>query len=63
MEIHFTLKMATTKGDWGTCRGDGVNSYRREDGSVMYVMIGMRPDLAFAVGLVCRYMSNLIKEH
>ena len=27
-------------------------------GSLMYAMVCMRPDIAFAVGTVCRYMSN-----
>ena len=32
-------------------------------GSLMYVMICTRPDIAFAVGTVSRYMSNPGKEH
>ena len=31
--------------------------------SVMYAMIYCRPDIAFAVSQVSRYMSNLGKEH
>lgn len=27
-------------------------------GSLMYAMVGSRPDLAFAVGMVSRYMGN-----
>lgn len=37
--------------------------YANVIGSVMYLMIGSRPDLAYAVGLVCRYMSNPTKDH
>lgn len=29
----------------------------------MYAMVGSRPDLAYAVGMVCRYMSNPGKDH
>jgi len=32
-------------------------------GSLMYAMIGTRPDLAHFVGLVCRFMSKPLKEH
>ena len=32
-------------------------------GSVMYAMVCCRPDIAFAVSQVSRYMSNLGKEH
>ena len=31
--------------------------------SLMYAMIATRPDIAFAVGVVSRYMSNLGKKH
>lgn len=32
-------------------------------GSIMYSMIGTRPDLAYPVGVISRFMSNPIKEH
>lgn len=32
-------------------------------GSLMYAMVGSRPDLAYAVGIVCRYMSKPGREH
>ena len=32
-------------------------------GSLMYAMMCTRPDIWFAVGLVSRYQSNLIREH
>jgi len=32
-------------------------------GSLMYAMIATRPDIAFAVGVVSRYMSNPGKKH
>ncbi|MCO5587924.1 hypothetical protein L7F22_041877 [Adiantum nelumboides] len=32
-------------------------------GSLMYAMVSTRPDIAFAVGVVSRYMANLGKKH
>jgi hypothetical protein len=32
-------------------------------GSLMYVMVCTRPDIAHAVGVVSRYMNNPGKEH
>ncbi|KAL9293378.1 putative RNA-directed DNA polymerase [Arabidopsis thaliana] len=32
-------------------------------GSLMYVMVGARPDLAFVVGFISRFISSLGKEH
>ena len=32
-------------------------------GSLMYVMVCSRPDLAYAIGVVNRYMEKLGKEH
>ena len=32
-------------------------------GSLMYAMIATRPDIAFGVGVVSRYMSNPSKKH
>lgn len=29
----------------------------------MYAMVGSKPDLAYAVGLVCRYMSKPARSH
>lgn len=37
--------------------------YANAVGSIMYAMVGTRPDLAYPVGIVSRYMSNPIKEH
>ncbi|MCO5570232.1 hypothetical protein L7F22_023950 [Adiantum nelumboides] len=38
-------------------------SYASAVGSLMYAMIATRPDIAFAVGVVSRYMSNPGKKH
>jgi hypothetical protein len=37
--------------------------YSSAVGSIMYAMTGTRPDLAFALGQCCRYISNPGKEH
>ena len=37
--------------------------YSSAVGSLMYVMIATRPDIAFAVGMVSRYMANPGKKH
>lgn len=37
--------------------------YSNAVGSIMYAMIGTRPDLAYPVGIVSRFMSKPIKEH
>ena len=37
--------------------------YASAVGSLMYAMVGSRPDLAFDVGLVSRFMSKPCREH
>jgi len=37
--------------------------YSNAVGSIMYSMIGTRPDLAYPVGIISRFMSLPIKEH
>ena len=37
--------------------------YASAVGSIMYAMVGSRPDLAYAIGLVSRYMGKPGKEH
>ena len=37
--------------------------YSSAVGSLMYIMIATRPDIAFAVGMVSRYMANPGKKH
>ena len=37
--------------------------YASAVGSLMYVMVCTRPDVAHAVGVLSRFMSNLGKEH
>jgi len=37
--------------------------YASTVGNLMYAMVCTRPDIAYEVGVVSRYMSNLGKEH
>ena len=37
--------------------------YQRAVGSLMYYVLGMRPDIAFAVSVVSRYSSNPTQAH
>ncbi|KAG7598335.1 Reverse transcriptase RNA-dependent DNA polymerase [Arabidopsis suecica] len=37
--------------------------YSNAVGSIMYAMIGTRPDLAYPVGVISRYMSQPAKDH
>ncbi|MCO5610600.1 hypothetical protein L7F22_064839 [Adiantum nelumboides] len=37
--------------------------YASACGSLIYAMVATRPDIAFAVGVVSRFMSNLGKKH
>ncbi len=51
----------------GLTKGGDLNP-REEDyhsivGSLMYLMIATRPDLADSVGIISRYLSNLSEEH
>ena len=40
-----------------------MSPYSNVVGSLMYVMIGTRPNIAYGVSLVSRFMSSPSKEH
>lgn len=61
--IHFKLKSATDKELKEQSEAMSKVPYANVMGSVMYMMIGTRPDIAYAVGMVTRFMGNPIREH
>ena len=60
---QFKLKSLTYK-EW-LVESNNMHKipYARAVGSLMYAMVGSRPDLAFDVGLVSRFMSKPSREH
>jgi len=63
MGIHFKLRSATDEEVKIQYEAMRTVPYQSAMGSLMYAMIGTRPDLAHSVGLVCRFMSKPLKEH
>ena len=47
----------------GAAAGGGKHTYASVVGAIMYAMLGTRPDLAFAIGLLTRFNSNPGKSH
>src|ERR1700744_4529407 len=39
------------------------NLFRQMIGSIMYLMIGTRPDLAAAVSIISQFLANSMQEH
>ena len=62
MGIHFILRSTTDEEVKIQYEAMRTVPYQSAMGSLMYVMIGTRPDLAHSVGLVCRFMSKPLKE-
>jgi hypothetical protein len=46
-----------------TASDDNKRWYARAIGSLMYAMLGTRPDIAYAVSLLSRYLKNPTEEH
>lgn len=61
--VQFILK-ATTE-DEREEQSDYIKSasYANAMGSIMYMMIGIRPNIAHLIGVVSKFMSKPIKEH
>ena len=60
---HFSLKAATNKELQDQEEYMKKVPYQNAVGSVMYSMVGTRPDLGYAVGVISRFMSRPVKEH
>ena len=60
---QFKLKSLTQKEEHEEARFMNVIPYASAVGSLMYAMVGSRPDLCFAVGLISRYMSKPGRIH
>lgn len=63
MGIHFKLRSATDEEVKIQSESMRNIPYQSAARSLMYAMIGTRPDLTYAVGLVCRFISKPLKEH
>lgn len=63
MWIHFKLKVATAERLEMEVEEMRAMSYANVVGSILYMMIGTRPGIAYSVGVVSRYMGNHVKEH
>lgn len=61
--IHFKLKSATDKELRKQSEAMKHVPYANVVGSVMYMMLGTRPDIAYVVGKVSRFMGNPIRDH
>lgn len=60
---HF--KLSAVKGELAEEKAKFMKKipYSNVVGSLMYAMIGTRPDIAYGVSLVSRFMSKLAKLH
>ena len=63
MGAHFKLRLSTDEEARIQSETMREIPYQSAVGSLMYSMIGTRPDLAFSVGLVSRFMSKPLKQH
>lgn len=60
---HFSLQAATDKELQSQEEYMRKVPYQNAVGSIMYAMVGTRPDLAHVVGIISRFMSKPAKEH
>ncbi|GJU40764.1 retrovirus-related pol polyprotein from transposon TNT 1-94 [Tanacetum coccineum] len=60
---HFKVSLKDCpSSDWDVERMSKV-SYANDVGSLMYLMVCTRPDIAYAVSIVSRYLANPCKNH
>lgn len=60
---HFKLSKAQTPSSKEEKKLMTRVPYANIIGSIMYAMICIRPDLAYVVSIVSRYMADLGKDH
>ncbi|CAA7029323.1 unnamed protein product [Microthlaspi erraticum] len=60
---HIKLQALTPQQEVEQAREMDKIPYASVVGSLMYAMVGSRPDLAYAVGMVSRYMGKPGREH
>lgn len=63
LAAHFKLSAAFCPIDAPAKRLMSSIPYESAVGSIMYLMLRTRPDIAYVVGKVSRYMSNPKREH
>ncbi|KAE8690148.1 hypothetical protein F3Y22_tig00110925pilonHSYRG00035 [Hibiscus syriacus] len=61
--VHFRLSKEQSPKTEEECANMVKVSYASAIGSMMYAMVCTRPDIAYAVGVVSRYMNNPGKVH
>jgi transposase InsO family protein len=61
MDVNGSKLVSASKDHIAT--PSNVKEYQRLIGSLMYAMLGSRPDIAFAVSMVSRFASNPTVEH
>ncbi|KAI3659112.1 hypothetical protein MP638_001979 [Amoeboaphelidium occidentale] len=62
-KVHFKTPMEVSFHVQSHKSCSTTNPYPEAVGSLMYAMLGTRPDIAFAVGHLCRFMSQPSEAH
>lgn len=60
--MSATERLVAGGDDW-KCSDSTRTKYQQDVGTLMYAMLGTRPDIAFAVSCVSRFASNPTPEH
>ena len=61
--LAVSTKLEANPEDPSLCPQSRIKEYRSILGSLMYAMLGTRPDIAFAVSRLCQYQSNPSTAH
>lgn len=60
LDRHFQMSPLSHSNE---CKRAGNVPFREAVGSLMYLVTGSRPDIAYAVGVVSRYLENPLEIH